>query len=153
MVPAEGANRLFNRPRMHSYNDPRPPDEPGIHLPAVSHARSARTDDSIDGDSNEEPSGDESDDRQSSEGFDYDDDLDEQFPLGDGVVETAAEVWCPYCGEPSEMNVDPGGGSPQNYVEDCPVCCRPWQVTVYFSADGSVTVACEADDASLDDLD
>lgn len=84
---------------------------------------------------------------------DEDDDLDEQFPLGDGVADTAAEVWCPYCGEPSEIMVDPGGGSLQHYVEDCPVCCRPWQVTVHFAFDGTVTVACEADDASLDELD
>lgn len=82
-----------------------------------------------------------------------DDDLDDEFPLGDGVADTAAEVWCPYCGEPSEIVVDPGGGNLQQYVEDCPVCCRPWQVTVHFAADGTVTVACDADDASLDDLD
>jgi endogenous inhibitor of DNA gyrase (YacG/DUF329 family) len=35
---------------------------------------------------------------------------------------------CPYCGEPVELAIDEGGGSPQSYVEDCPVCCRPWQV-------------------------
>ncbi len=37
---------------------------------------------------------------------------------------------CPYCGEPVELVVDEGGGSQQSYVEDCPVCCRPWQVEV-----------------------
>ncbi len=35
---------------------------------------------------------------------------------------------CPYCGEAVELVIDEGGGSPQLYVEDCPVCCRPWQV-------------------------
>jgi hypothetical protein len=29
-----------------------------------------------------------------------------------------------------ELVIDEGGGSPQSYVEDCPVCCRPWQVEV-----------------------
>lgn len=37
---------------------------------------------------------------------------------------------CPYCGESVELYVDYGGGDAQSYVEDCPVCCRPWQVEV-----------------------
>jgi transposase-like protein len=37
---------------------------------------------------------------------------------------------CPYCGESVELGIDEGGGSRQSYVEDCPVCCRPWQVEV-----------------------
>ena len=37
---------------------------------------------------------------------------------------------CPYCAEAVELVIDEGGGSPQSYVEDCPVCCRPWQVEV-----------------------
>ncbi len=31
---------------------------------------------------------------------------------------------CPYCGEPVEAVLDLSGGD-QQYVEDCPVCCRP----------------------------
>lgn len=42
----------------------------------------------------------------------------------------ALSLSCPYCGEPVELAIDEGGGSPQSYVEDCPVCCRPWQVEV-----------------------
>lgn len=53
----------------------------------------------------------------------------------------ATESTCPYCGEPVELDVDEGGGSPQIYVEDCPVCCRPWQVAVVQDAGGwSVTL-------------
>lgn len=37
---------------------------------------------------------------------------------------------CPYCGEAVDLVIEEGGGSPQSYVEDCPVCCRPWQVEV-----------------------
>ena len=37
---------------------------------------------------------------------------------------------CPYCGEDVELVIDEGGGDQQSYVEDCPVCCRPWQVEV-----------------------
>ena len=60
------------------------------------------------------------------------DELDEEFPLGDGTAETSAEVVCPYCSESVEIAVDPGGGSFQRYVEDCEVCCNPWQVSVSF---------------------
>jgi transposase-like protein len=41
---------------------------------------------------------------------------------------------CPYCGESVEVHVDLGGGDSQSYVEDCPVCCRPWQVEVRLDA-------------------
>jgi transposase-like protein len=37
---------------------------------------------------------------------------------------------CPYCGEEVELAIDEGGARSQSYVEDCPVCCRPWQVEV-----------------------
>lgn len=38
-------------------------------------------------------------------------------------------VTCPYCGETVELAVDASAGS-ADYVEDCPVCCRPMQVRV-----------------------
>ena len=60
------------------------------------------------------------------------DELDDEFPLGDGTAESSAEVVCPYCGEGVAISVDPGGGSLQEYVEDCEVCCNPWSVTVRF---------------------
>ena len=46
------------------------------------------------------------------------------------------EVYCPYCGETVDLFVDEGGGSRQAYVEDCPVCCRPWDVVVMQGRDG-----------------
>ena len=73
-----------------------------------------------------------------------DDELDEAFPLGDGTAETAAVVVCPYCGEGVEIELDPGGGSVQDYVEDCAVCCQPWRVTVRYDAEGGVDVAVRA---------
>ena len=73
--------------------------------------------------------------------MDLDDDLDEEFPPGDGTVETDATVYCPYCGEVNEIALDPGSGSNQEYVEDCQVCCRPWQVAVQYLPDGSVEVS------------
>ena len=73
--------------------------------------------------------------------------LEADFPLGDGVADVAAAVWCPYCGEETEVALDPGSGAVQEYVEDCVVCCRPWRVTVAYGADGSARVTAEAADA------
>ena len=72
-----------------------------------------------------------------------DDDLDEEFPLGDGTAETDATVRCPYCGEINEIALDPGSGTEQEYVEDCQVCCRPWQVRVHYLGDGTAEVSVE----------
>jgi transposase-like protein len=44
---------------------------------------------------------------------------------------------CPYCGEFVELEIDDGGGAHQEYVEDCPVCCRPWQVEARIKTDGT----------------
>ena len=75
-----------------------------------------------------------------------DDGLDEEFPLGDGTVETGTSVLCPYCGEINEIALDPGSGSQQEYVEDCQVCCRPWRVVVHYHPDGTAEVSVEVED-------
>jgi Cysteine-rich CPXCG len=51
-------------------------------------------------------------------------------------VTSAVEVWCPYCGEPAALDVDTGGAARQSYVQDCPVCCQPWEVDVTRDRDG-----------------
>jgi cysteine-rich CPXCG protein len=43
---------------------------------------------------------------------------------------------CPYCGELVELGVDEDGSTRQSYVQDCPVCCQPWQVDVTRDRDG-----------------
>jgi hypothetical protein len=73
-----------------------------------------------------------------------DDDLDHEFPLGDGTAETGTTVSCPHCGASVEIRLDPGGGAAQQYVEDCEVCCRPWQVHVRYGIDGAATVEVNA---------
>jgi hypothetical protein len=75
-----------------------------------------------------------------------DDDLDDAFPLGDGNADTGALVSCPCCGAEVEISLDPGGGSYQEYVEDCEVCCRPWQVRLRYLDDGSAVVELSAAD-------
>lgn len=72
--------------------------------------------------------------------FVFDDDLDPEFPLGDGTAATTSDVRCPYCGEMNAILLDPGSGATQEYVEDCQVCCQPWRVTVHYRHDGSAEV-------------
>lgn len=72
-------------------------------------------------------------------GGEPDDDDFEELP------DAAATAHCPYCGEAVEVLVDPGGQSHQEYIEDCPVCCRPWRVRVAWY-DGEAVVTLEAED-------
>ena len=72
--------------------------------------------------------------------------LEDEFPMGDGVADVTAEVYCPYCGEPVEIALDPGSGSQQHYVEDCQVCCQPWRVSVYYDEDGHADVQVTPED-------
>ncbi len=75
------------------------------------------------------------------------DDLDEDFPLGDGTADTTGQVSCPYCGAENEIALDPGSGAAQEYVEDCQVCCQPWNVTVTYGEDGTAIIVVEAADS------
>jgi hypothetical protein len=83
---------------------------------------------------------DASDDSSNSDDFD----LDRDFPLGDGTADTSADVACPYCGEANTIEVDPGSGGSQSYVEDCQVCCQPWRVSVHYRSDGTADVTATA---------
>ena len=69
------------------------------------------------------------------------DPLDEDFPMGDGPADLEASVACPYCAEEVSISLDPGSGDAQDYVEDCPVCCQPWQVIVRYDREGKATVS------------
>ena len=74
-------------------------------------------------------------------------DLDEAFPLGDGTADTTATVECPLCGESSGILLDPGSGPVQEYIEDCPVCCRPWRVRVRYDGAGNASVQVDPEDS------
>lgn len=64
-------------------------------------------------------------------------------PSDDEEPTSGVEVECPYCGETVEITLDAAGGAVQDYVEDCEVCCRPWQVHVRYGVGGSVEVRVE----------
>ena len=65
--------------------------------------------------------------------------------LEDAGLELGLRTRCPYCGEPVAVEVEPELASGAQYVEDCPVCCRPWTVTVR-SEGGRVAIALGRDD-------
>lgn len=49
------------------------------------------------------------------------------------------DVWtvtCPYCFESMETWVDPATSG--SFVQDCEVCCQPWQVFVERDEDGAL---------------
>jgi hypothetical protein len=46
-------------------------------------------------------------------------------------------IRCPFCGEAFEAFVDASAGDAA-YVEDCPVCCRPIEMTLRVGDDGDV---------------
>jgi hypothetical protein len=48
---------------------------------------------------------------------------------GSDALSTFVDRLCPYCGEPIQLHVDVSAGS-QAYIEDCQVCCQPFQVCV-----------------------
>lgn len=49
-------------------------------------------------------------------------------------------VQCPYCGEAIELMIDDSVEQRQQYIEDCPVCCRPIDVQVAIE-DGELQVS------------
>jgi hypothetical protein len=53
---------------------------------------------------------------------------------------------CPCCGEQIDLFIDPGFEQ-QEYIEDCPVCCRPITVSVAIASSGDIEV-CVRDENS-----
>ena len=59
---------------------------------------------------------------------------------------SVASYSCPHCGEEVDTSPDPGGGSSQQYVEDCAVCCRPNVIAATYDPDeDDWTVRAEAE--------
>jgi len=57
---------------------------------------------------------------------------------------TEQTIGCPYCGEAISVLVDDSLPE-QQYVEDCPVCCRPIVLDVTIAPDGEVAVVASSE--------
>ena len=53
-------------------------------------------------------------------------------------------VRCPYCGETVEIYLEPDVQG--TLVQDCEVCCQPWQVHVSRDSDGRYVDVSRADE-------
>lgn len=54
-----------------------------------------------------------------------------------------ASYACDSCGETIVVPIDVSQGSSQDYVEDCPVCCRPNRIHVELDDYGAVRIWAE----------
>ena len=60
-------------------------------------------------------------------------------------MDDEASYHCNACGEEIVIPVDLSAGSTQEYVEDCPVCCRPNVIHAEIEGDGDLRVWSEAE--------
>jgi hypothetical protein len=56
------------------------------------------------------------------------------------MLRDEATYTCESCGEEIELLLDYSAGSSQEFVEDCPVCCRANVVHVEISENGGIKV-------------
>ena len=54
-------------------------------------------------------------------------------------------VTCPYCGEDSEIYIEPDVAG--SFVQDCEVCCNPWRLRI-VDDDGERSVEVQRADGS-----
>ena len=55
-------------------------------------------------------------------------------------MDSDAAYICDSCGEEIIVPIDFSGGSRQDYVEDCPVCCNPNLIHVDVDESGDVRI-------------
>jgi len=60
-------------------------------------------------------------------------------------MQDEASYICDACGEEIVIPVDLSAGQSQEYVEDCPVCCRPNVIHVDVDRRGRVRVSSEGE--------
>jgi hypothetical protein len=60
-------------------------------------------------------------------------------------VESEASYVCNTCGEEIVIPVDPTAGPSQEFVEDCPVCCRPNVIRIEFDPEGTPYIRADAE--------
>jgi hypothetical protein len=54
-------------------------------------------------------------------------------------MESPDAIYCPFCGQENQLFLEAGSGS-QQFITDCEVCCRPFQVLVECEAGEIVSV-------------
>ena len=59
--------------------------------------------------------------------------------------EDEASYVCASCGEEIVVPIDVSAGSSQEYVEDCPVCCRPHLLRVEVDVSGRARIDARAE--------
>ena len=69
-----------------------------------------------------------------------DDEFDHDETLEDESFEDEGSYVCGACGEEIVVPLDPSAGRHQEYVEDCPVCCRPNVITVDYDEQGRAQI-------------
>ena len=57
-------------------------------------------------------------------------------------MQEEAQITCPFCWETLTILLDLSLPE-QDYIEDCQVCCQPWQVDVRIDVEGDVEVNVE----------
>jgi hypothetical protein len=62
-------------------------------------------------------------------------------------MQSEATYICGACGEEIVVPIDLSAGMTQEYVEDCPVCCRPNVVQVAIDEGGEAQAWAEAEDS------
>lgn len=62
---------------------------------------------------------------------------------GGNTMRDEASYVCDSCAEEIVVPIDLSAGTSQEYVEDCPVCCRPNVIHVEVEEDGDVRVWAE----------
>jgi len=67
-------------------------------------------------------------------------DENEESPEHEPRADDEGAYVCGSCGETIVIPLDASAGRHQRYVEDCPVCCAPNEITVEFDGDGEAAV-------------
>lgn len=57
----------------------------------------------------------------------------------------SSEIFCPYCGESMQIDIDISAGT-QDYIEDCQVCCRPMEIHLQLDSEADFIVEVRRDD-------
>ena len=61
------------------------------------------------------------------------------------MMSDQASYICDACGEEIVIAIDPSAGARQEYVEDCPVCCRANVINVEIDGCGQARVWAKAE--------